>query len=85
MFLTSALRSGKTLAEIGFLTSISRERLGNLIAGAKASAEEREALKAAHHRDVFDRDGIPTGQIPLWRLETVNDWMERVKALGVGR
>ena len=39
--------SGKTLAEIGFLTAISVERLGHLIAGAKASAEEREALMAA--------------------------------------
>ena len=49
------------------------------------SARETGFPKPTGHRDLFDGDGIPTGQIPLWHLEVISGWMERVKALGVGR
>jgi hypothetical protein len=48
------------------------------------SARQTGFPKPTGHRDVFDGDGIPTGQIPLWHLEAVSGWAERVKALGVG-
>jgi len=48
-------QSGYTVAAIGHLSGISRERLGKLMAGVEPTKEERETLQhlLAHWRPTF--------------------------------